>query len=354
VGWFAFPFVDDSVCSLAGNWTLFSAFTGLACTFSSCFGFLRDRLSSSSALRFAGRLSVLFVAPGRGSGGGCLVFARRPIDFDRGSKLFVLCCCLWSLDPRKSKYAWLGTYVEATGCRKPVMEIERRAHCATGMLAGLLNGADDIQGGTSFLGCCSYSTSYALPEQDCVWEQKMGVCGPCVCRSDRRTWSHFLAPTAWSIRMCVTFFDAPHRVRNGVKEVATQSCPNRDHLSRPTGERHANVVVCLTRTLLTFPRNIIDTSPTAAASPTSSPQTAPAGLPDLEDPKYDPEKPLPDPPSFTDPYQLTFGTVCGLVAGVFVKKGLRVVAFIMGGGFLLLQVCIQFAFPFSLPLSIIS
>jgi len=95
----------------------------------------------------------------------------------------------------------------------------------------------------------------------------------------------------------------------------------------------AGATVGLGLTFWLQPRGLFE----SAASPTSSPQTAPAGLPDLEDPKYDPEKPLPDPPSFTDPYQLTFGTVCGLVAGVFVKKGLRVVAFIMGGGFLLLQ-----------------
>lgn len=34
---------------------------------------------------------------------------------------------------------------------------------------------------------------------------------------------------------------------------------------------------------------------------------------------------------------LSFGTVCGICAGVFIKKGLRLVAFLLGGTFVLLQ-----------------
>lgn len=37
--------------------------------------------------------------------------------------------------------------------------------------------------------------------------------------------------------------------------------------------------------------------------------------------------------------QLTFGTVCGICAGVFVKKGFKALAFLLGGVFVLLQVC---------------
>ena len=37
-------------------------------------------------------------------------------------------------------------------------------------------------------------------------------------------------------------------------------------------------------------------------------------------------------------YQLSFGGVCGLCTGVFVKKGLRAIAFLLGGVFVLLQV----------------
>jgi uncharacterized membrane protein (Fun14 family) len=36
-------------------------------------------------------------------------------------------------------------------------------------------------------------------------------------------------------------------------------------------------------------------------------------------------------------YELTFGTVCGVCAGVFIKKGARMVAFFFGGVFVLLQ-----------------
>lgn len=49
--------------------------------------------------------------------------------------------------------------------------------------------------------------------------------------------------------------------------------------------------------------------------------------------------PLPPPPqSSVSLYELSFGTVCGVCAGVFVKKGARVVAFVFGGMFVLLQV----------------
>ncbi|KAI1794498.1 FUN14 family-domain-containing protein [Ganoderma leucocontextum] len=48
--------------------------------------------------------------------------------------------------------------------------------------------------------------------------------------------------------------------------------------------------------------------------------------------------PLPPPPqSNVNLYELTFGTVCGVCAGVFVKKGAKLVAFALGGVFVLLQ-----------------
>jgi len=47
---------------------------------------------------------------------------------------------------------------------------------------------------------------------------------------------------------------------------------------------------------------------------------------------------LPPPPeSIVNMYELTFGTVCGLCAGVFVKKGAKTLAFVFGGIFVLLQ-----------------
>ena len=46
----------------------------------------------------------------------------------------------------------------------------------------------------------------------------------------------------------------------------------------------------------------------------------------------------PDPPSTVNMYELTFGTVCGVCAGVFVKKGAKTLAFVFGGVFVLLQV----------------
>jgi len=71
----------------------------------------------------------------------------------------------------------------------------------------------------------------------------------------------------------------------------------------------------------------------AGATTTSSqPQsTATSGTPDLA--------PLPPPPeSAVNVYELTFGTVCGICAGIFVKKGAKALAFAFGGIFVLLQV----------------
>ncbi|GJE87187.1 FUN14 domain-containing protein [Phanerochaete sordida] len=49
-------------------------------------------------------------------------------------------------------------------------------------------------------------------------------------------------------------------------------------------------------------------------------------------------EPLPPPPqSSVNAYELTFGTVCGICAGVFVKKGAKALAFVLGGVFVLLQ-----------------
>lgn len=37
------------------------------------------------------------------------------------------------------------------------------------------------------------------------------------------------------------------------------------------------------------------------------------------------------------PYQLTFGAVCGICTGIFVKKGAKLVAFFLGGVYVLMQ-----------------
>ncbi|KAH7923511.1 hypothetical protein BV22DRAFT_1015292 [Leucogyrophana mollusca] len=47
--------------------------------------------------------------------------------------------------------------------------------------------------------------------------------------------------------------------------------------------------------------------------------------------------PGPPPTSSVNLYELSFGTVCGICAGVFIKKGARLVAFFLGGVFVLLQ-----------------
>lgn len=51
-----------------------------------------------------------------------------------------------------------------------------------------------------------------------------------------------------------------------------------------------------------------------------------------------PEK-YPDlPVSSVSLYELGFGTVAGVCAGVFIKKGAKALAFLLGGVFVLLQV----------------
>ncbi|OBZ75799.1 FUN14 domain-containing protein 1, partial [Grifola frondosa] len=50
-----------------------------------------------------------------------------------------------------------------------------------------------------------------------------------------------------------------------------------------------------------------------------------------------PLPPLPPPASSVSYLELTFGTVCGICAGVFVKKGAKALAFALGGVFVLLQ-----------------
>ncbi|WFD20672.1 hypothetical protein MCAP1_002923 [Malassezia caprae] len=56
-----------------------------------------------------------------------------------------------------------------------------------------------------------------------------------------------------------------------------------------------------------------------------------------------PEPPLPKPgskaeaKSIVNVYQLTFGTICGICAGVFIKKGLKLIAVILGAAYVLLQ-----------------
>jgi len=45
----------------------------------------------------------------------------------------------------------------------------------------------------------------------------------------------------------------------------------------------------------------------------------------------------PEPQSILSLYELSFGAVCGICAGVFLKKGLKALAFVLGGVFVLLQ-----------------
>jgi len=52
----------------------------------------------------------------------------------------------------------------------------------------------------------------------------------------------------------------------------------------------------------------------------------------------DPKEYPPPPGSSLPTFELTFGAVTGICAGVFVKKGAKLVAWFLGGAFVLLQV----------------
>lgn len=61
----------------------------------------------------------------------------------------------------------------------------------------------------------------------------------------------------------------------------------------------------------------------------SAPAPAPAGQADA----------LPtQPQSILSPYELSFGAICGICAGVFIKKGAKLIAFFLGGVYVLMQV----------------
>ncbi|EJD53085.1 hypothetical protein AURDEDRAFT_97074 [Auricularia subglabra TFB-10046 SS5] len=77
------------------------------------------------------------------------------------------------------------------------------------------------------------------------------------------------------------------------------------------------------------PRVHLEPGSSTPASPAAPPPPA------LDDAA---SKPLPPPPeSSLAPLELSFGLVCGVCAGVFVKKGAKIIAFTLGGVFVLLQ-----------------
>ncbi|KAJ7905390.1 FUN14 family-domain-containing protein [Mycena olivaceomarginata] len=76
-----------------------------------------------------------------------------------------------------------------------------------------------------------------------------------------------------------------------------------------------------------FTRPTIHCEGSRPASP--APVVPPPQTPDAELP--------PPPPSSVNVYELSFGTVAGICAGVFIKKGAKTLAFFLGGVFVLLQ-----------------
>ncbi|KAJ7632517.1 FUN14 family-domain-containing protein [Roridomyces roridus] len=66
--------------------------------------------------------------------------------------------------------------------------------------------------------------------------------------------------------------------------------------------------------------------------------TGPASPPIVTEGQSSPPNPVAaPPPSIINVYELSFGTVAGICAGIFIKKGAKIVAFFVGGVFVLLQ-----------------
>lgn len=61
-------------------------------------------------------------------------------------------------------------------------------------------------------------------------------------------------------------------------------------------------------------------------SSTTAPAPAPSGKADS----------LPT-ESILSPYELSFGAICGICAGIFIKKGAKLIAFFLGGTYVLMQ-----------------
>ncbi|WFD35461.1 hypothetical protein MCUN1_002315 [Malassezia cuniculi] len=54
-------------------------------------------------------------------------------------------------------------------------------------------------------------------------------------------------------------------------------------------------------------------------------------------PQIDPTMQVREPKSIANIYELSFGTICGLCAGIFIKKGFKLIAGVLGGVYVLLQ-----------------
>lgn len=92
-----------------------------------------------------------------------------------------------------------------------------------------------------------------------------------------------------------------------------------------------NVYCDSTRTVSLELAICVDISPESASRQQSPPVVTPPPAP--EDSNLPPSS-----VSTLNLFELTFGSVCGICAGVFIKKGAKFVAFILGGTFVLLQV----------------
>lgn len=117
-----------------------------------------------------------------------------------------------------------------------------------------------------------------------------------------------------------TFLYARSRFHSGVhlpsNTVATRSAPVNSFLYKAAGVSALGLGISLIKTPAIHCDASVHSTPEITVAPGESP------------PPYE---------SIVNPYELGFGTVCGICAGIFIKKGAKALAFALGGVFVLLQ-----------------
>lgn len=89
-------------------------------------------------------------------------------------------------------------------------------------------------------------------------------------------------------------------------------------------------VILVSLALGSVDRELASRSLSACSTVTSS-TTAPAPAPSGKADSLPTE-------SILSPYELSFGAICGICAGIFIKKGAKLIAFFLGGTYVLMQV----------------
>jgi len=127
-------------------------------------------------------------------------------------------------------------------------------------------------------------------------------------------------------RPCTTW--QPRSLSSFLNVKTFSSYPSVTNTARSAPEGNASTLICKLGGIAGFGMGLLVWKQQMVFC--DSPATPPAPPP--QNPPYPPP-----PQSILSLYELSFGTVCGICAGVFIKKGLKAVAFALGGLFVMLQ-----------------